>query len=203
MIERIRPPTALSSRCLLRGKAVPKIRRFGGPLSSLSLFGACVHEVKATAALASCEADVFARFAFALVPWPKLWTPAFVTESFKPMNLMFAISLLAEAETPAQQPAPGLGQMVFPLVMIVFVWYFLILRPQGKERRDREAQLANLKKNDRVVTFAGIIGTVVGFSNDNKEVTLRVDDNVKMKFLRSAIQGPLVETTEDPAKLTA
>lgn len=119
------------------------------------------------------------------------------------MNLMFAISLLAEAETPAQQPAPGLGQMVFPLVMIVFVWYFLILRPQGKERRDRESQLANLKKNDRVVTIAGIIGTVVGFSNDNKEVTLRVDDNVKMKFLRSAIQGPLVETTEDPAKPTA
>lgn len=116
------------------------------------------------------------------------------------MPLMFAVSVLAEGEAPAPQQAPGFEAMLMPMILIVAVWYFLILRPQGKERRQRETLLANLKKNDRVVTYSGIIGTIVSFSNDNKEVTLRVDDSVKMKFLRSAIQGPLAESTEEPAK---
>ncbi len=108
--------------------------------------------------------------------------------------------LLADAEG-AAQGAPGLGSMMMPMVLIVFVWYFLILGPQRRERKTREQQLANLKRNDRVVTYSGIIGTITGFSDDNKEVTLRVDDNVKLRFLRSAIQGPLAETsTADAGK---
>src|SRR5713101_3563865 len=98
------------------------------------------------------------------------------------MDCSSIISLLADVDKPApgpQQQGPGIGAMMLPMVLIVFVWYFLILRPQGKERRTREALLSNLKKNDRVVTHSGIIGTVVSFSNDNKEVTLRVDDTVK------------------------
>ncbi len=110
------------------------------------------------------------------------------------MDFLRTVSLLAEGEGAAQQQAPGLGSMMLPMVLIVFVWYFLILRPQGRERKQRELQLSQLKRNDRVVTYSGIIGTITGFSDDNKEVTLRVDDNVKLRFLRSAIQGPLAET---------
>lgn len=120
------------------------------------------------------------------------------------MDYLRMTSLLADADKDAlnNQQTPGFGTMMLPMVLIVFVWYFLILRPQGRERQQREALLTGLKKNDRVVTISGIIGTVVSFSNDNKEVTLRVDDNVKLKFLRSAIQGPLAEPTqtEEPAK---
>ncbi|HLQ43319.1 MAG TPA: preprotein translocase subunit YajC [Planctomycetaceae bacterium] len=118
------------------------------------------------------------------------------------MDCSSIISLLADVDkaAPAQQGQPDLRAMMLPMLIIVAVWYFLILRPQGKERRMREALLSNLKKNDRVVTHSGIIGTVVSFSNDNKEVTLRVDDTVKLKFLRSAIQGPLAEPAEEPAK---
>ena len=110
------------------------------------------------------------------------------------MDFLRSISLLAEEDAPVPGPA-GLGSMMLPMVAIVFVWYFLILRPQGRERKQRELQLSNLKRNDRVVTYSGIIGTITGFSDDNKEVTLRVDDNVKLRFLRSAIQGPLGESS--------
>lgn len=110
------------------------------------------------------------------------------------MDFLQAVTILADGE-PAGQAPPGIGSMMLPMVLIVFVWYFLILRPQGRERKQRETQLANLKRNDRVVTYSGIIGTITGFSDDNKEVTLRVDDNVKLRFLRSAIQGPLAETS--------
>jgi preprotein translocase subunit YajC len=111
------------------------------------------------------------------------------------MDFLRTVTLLAEGE-PAT--APGLSGMLVPMVLIVFVWYFLILRPQGRERKHRDQLLANLKRNDRVVTYSGIIGTITGFSDDNKEVTLRVDDNVKLRFLRSAIQGPLAEVSATP-----
>ncbi len=114
------------------------------------------------------------------------------------------ISLLADAE-PAAQPQPQnfselLRAMMPMFLMMAGLMYFMLIRPQGRERKQREALLNALKKNDRVVTFSGIIGTVTSFSNDGKEVTLRVDDNVKLQFLRSAIQGPLSETP--PAETT-
>ncbi len=108
------------------------------------------------------------------------------------MDFVSAAMLLADANG-AAPAASGLTSMLMPMVLIVFVWYFLILRPQGRERKTREQQLSNLKRNDRVVTYSGIIGTITSFSDDNKEVTLRVDDNVKLRFLRSAIQGPLAD----------
>ena len=111
------------------------------------------------------------------------------------MDFLRTVSLLAEGEGAAQAAPGGLTSMMLPMVLIVFVWYFLILRPQGREKRTREQLISNLKRNDRVVTFSGIIGTITGFSDDNKEVTLRVDDNVKLRFLRSAIQGPLAEAS--------
>ncbi|MFM9965942.1 MAG: preprotein translocase subunit YajC [Planctomycetaceae bacterium] len=109
---------------------------------------------------------------------------------------------LAEGNAaPPPSFSEALGPMVPYFAVIAFLFYFMILKPQSKERRLREQLLANLKRNDRVVTYSGIIGTITGFSDDNKEVTLRVDDNVKLRFLRSAIQGPLAETlaaTETP-----
>ncbi len=115
------------------------------------------------------------------------------------MDFLRTVTLVADGEAAgegkgAEPGVPGIGSMLMPMVLIVFVWYFLILRPQGRERKQRELQLTNLKRNDRVVTYSGIIGTITSFSDDNKEVTLRVDDSVKLRFLRSAIQGPLAET---------
>ncbi|MCX7419508.1 MAG: preprotein translocase subunit YajC [Planctomycetia bacterium] len=108
------------------------------------------------------------------------------------------ISLLAEAEPAAQQAPQNLGdllrQMMPMLVMMAMLMYFIVIRPQSSERKQREKLLSGLKRNDRVVTFSGIIGTVTNFSSDGKEVTLRVDDNVKLQFLRTAIQGPLSDT---------
>ncbi len=112
------------------------------------------------------------------------------------MHWSLMISLLAQGDPPQS----SLVALVAPMALIAVVWYFLILRPQGRERREREKLLNALKKNDRVVTHAGIIGTVVNISNDGKEITLRVDDSVKMKFLRSAIQGVVAESTEDTAR---
>ncbi len=69
--------------------------------------------------------------------------------------------------------------------IIFFIFYFLVIRPQSRERKKRELVLKGVKKHDKVVTTAGIHGTVVSVTDT--EVVLKVDDEVRLKFERSAI----------------
>jgi preprotein translocase subunit YajC len=92
----------------------------------------------------------------------------------------------------AMGPSPAGGgngggiMSVLPLMIGMFaIMYFLIIRPQQKQRKDREALLAAVKKGDRVVTSSGLFGTVVGLSEHT--VTLKVAEQVKLEFERSAI----------------
>jgi preprotein translocase subunit YajC len=82
----------------------------------------------------------------------------------------------------------GLGQM-WPLILIPVIFYFVMLRPQQAQERKRKDMLSALKKNDRVLTAAGIYGTVLSVDNDQDKVVLRVDDDkgVKLAFNRASI----------------
>lgn len=107
--------------------------------------------------------------------------------------LMFAMLLFAEGE----EGGGGGFSMLMPLiVMIIVLYYFVVIRGNRRDRDGRESMLNSLKKNDRVLTIGGIIGTVASTSADGREVTLKIDDNTRMKVLRSAIQGPLKEAKE-------
>ncbi len=78
--------------------------------------------------------------------------------------------------------------MFFAAIFAIF--YFLLIRPQQRQKRDREAMLGSLKKGDRVVTTGGLYGTVTGL--EEQKVVLRVTDQVKLEFDRTAI-GRIVE----------
>jgi preprotein translocase subunit YajC len=73
------------------------------------------------------------------------------------------------------------------MVLVFAIFFFLLIRPQQRERQRRESMLANLKKGDRVVTTGGLIGTVMGLNE--RVVTLRIADSVRVECLRSAISG--------------
>ena len=90
-----------------------------------------------------------------------------------------------------------MSKFVFPMVVIGFLWYFLLFRPQRREQQRRQDVLKALKKNDRVVTIGGIIGTIASVSQDGQDVTLKVDDNTRIRMLRSSIQGPYKEEKEE------
>ena len=82
----------------------------------------------------------------------------------------------------------GGTQLVTMLVtfgLIIVVFYFLVIRPQNKKKKDAQKMLEAMKKGDRVVTIGGLHG-VIDSVKDN-EVVLKVDDNVKLKFQKSAI----------------
>jgi preprotein translocase subunit YajC len=78
--------------------------------------------------------------------------------------------------------------LLLPLVAIFILYHFVIARPQRREQAKRDELIKSLKKNDPVVTIGGIIGTVVSVSEDGSEVTVRVDDNTRIKFRRDAIR---------------
>lgn len=86
------------------------------------------------------------------------------------------------------------------LVGFVVLFYFIILRPQQREQKQRVEKLNSLKKNDKVVTAGGIVGTITAFSDDGTTVTLKVDDNTKIKFTRDSIRGPLGEPEPEAKK---
>lgn len=94
----------------------------------------------------------------------------------------------------AMGPSPSGGSgpasiaiQLVPMVLIFAIFFFLLIRPQQRERKRRDEMLANLKKGDRVITSGGLIGTVVGIGD--QRVTLKIADTVRVECLRSAVTG--------------
>lgn len=88
--------------------------------------------------------------------------------------------------------AQGGGEVMWVgLILMLVVFYAIMLSGSRKEKKRRAEMLAAIKKNDRVMTIGGIIGSVV--SVNETEVTLKVDEsaNVKITVIRSAIQRVL------------
>lgn len=78
--------------------------------------------------------------------------------------------------------------VLLPMYAIIFmVFYFFLIRPQKKQQAEKEAMVNAIKKNDEVITAGGIYGTVVNVKD--KSVVVRVDDNVKIEFDKSAISS--------------
>ena len=74
-----------------------------------------------------------------------------------------------------------------PLILIIVIMYFLILRPQAKKQKERQKMLDAVKKGDQVVTAGGIHGKVVATKDDDKVLIIKVDENVKLEVERTAI----------------
>ena len=110
----------------------------------------------------------------------------------------FSILLLAEDAAPKND---SLLWVILPPLAIILVLYMVMDSPQRRDRAKREAMMKNIKKDDRVVTIGGILGSVANISQDGKEVTLKVDDGTRIRFRRSAIAEVLsADSTPETAK---
>lgn len=77
------------------------------------------------------------------------------------------------------------------MILIFVVFYFVLIRPNQKQHKERMAMLARLKKGDKVVTVGGLHGSIVDLTDER--VTLKVNDNTRLVFERSAINSLLTE----------
>jgi preprotein translocase subunit YajC len=97
--------------------------------------------------------------------------------------------VLAGAGPPGGQGAIGMQVLFFAAIFAIF--YFLLIRPQQRQKKERERLLGALKRGDKVVTTGGLHGTITGLNEHT--VTLRVADQVRLEFDRAAVGRVVVE----------
>lgn len=106
------------------------------------------------------------------------------------------INLVSQTPTSGAQKQPS--GMIFMVGIILFmgVFFFLTSRSTKREKQKKVDMLDNLKKNDRVMTIGGVLGTVVNVKDS--EVVLKVDEatNTRMTFLKRSIQQVVTGTEE-------
>lgn len=94
----------------------------------------------------------------------------------------------------AAAPAPGASIMDFlPLIALVLVFYFLIMRPQQVRAKEQKAMLDALQKGDEVVALGGALGRVVKVGENY--VSVEIADGVVINVQKNAIQTVLPKGT--------
>ena len=103
------------------------------------------------------------------------------------MNLYSLNVILADvAAAPAtqQNPVAALLQMAGPIILMLVMLYFVMIRPQSKKAKEHAAMLQGIRPGDKIVTSGGVVGTVV--SVKERTIALRSAET-KLEVLKSAI----------------
>ena len=114
------------------------------------------------------------------------------------MTTFFVPFLQAATNGAAPSASQQLMQTAVPFVAIIAIFYFLLIRPQNKKQKETQRMLDALKKGDKVITIGGIHGTVS--SVKEKTVIVKVDENTKLEFNKSAIATVVVDTPVENKK---
>jgi preprotein translocase subunit YajC len=103
-----------------------------------------------------------------------------------------AISLAAFMAVPA---AAGGGILpMLPLLLLIPIMYFLMIRPQQKRQKQWQTMLSSIKTGDRVTTAGGIRGIILSIKDDS--IVIRVaPDNLKLEVAKSAIASVTTDDT--------
>lgn len=104
------------------------------------------------------------------------------------MSLSHLISSICLAGADSEPAGGGeMKQFIIMMVVILGALWFMILRPQKREREQKKAMLDGVKKGDKIVTIGGIHGWVTEVDKAGKTLSVRVDTKTTMKMNRTAI----------------
>ncbi|HUP90052.1 MAG TPA: preprotein translocase subunit YajC [Longimicrobiales bacterium] len=95
------------------------------------------------------------------------------------------LAMILQAAPAQPSGIAALMRLLFPMIGFVFIFYFMMIRPQQKRQQEHMAILGALKKGDEVITDGGIIATVVHLTDDR--VTIKTAENTRLVVLRSKI----------------
>lgn len=109
---------------------------------------------------------------------------------------MFITPAFAQAAG-AQQGFGDVFGMILPLLAIMVVFWFLLIRPQQKRLKEHQQTLSKIQRGDTVVTNGGLIGKVTKVVDDN-ELQVEVGENVKVRIMRTGISE--VRAKGEPVK---
>jgi len=91
----------------------------------------------------------------------------------------------------------GIFELLFPLILVGGIMWFLVIRPQRQQQKQRAEMLSNVRRNDTVVTGGGLVGKVTKVIDDT-EVEVQIAPDVKVRAMRSMLAD--VRVKGDPPK---
>ncbi|MER3416067.1 MAG: preprotein translocase subunit YajC [Gemmataceae bacterium] len=112
------------------------------------------------------------------------------------MDILLATWIWAQQDA---QPAEGPSFLVsvLPIILLFIVLWFLLSWSERRRSREQAKLLGSLKKNDKVIFAGGLIGTIANIRDDDNEVIVKVDDNVRLRILKASIQQVVREEPTD------
>ncbi len=116
------------------------------------------------------------------------------------MYMSFVPFLQAAGAAPSASATGSLAGSMIPFLLIIVIFYFFLIRPQNKKQKETEKMLKALKKGDKIITIGGIHGVISSVKENT--VVVKVDDNCKIEFNRSAI-STVELSDEEKAKIAA
>lgn len=109
-----------------------------------------------------------------------------------------AVATAVAAAAPAGIPAgPGIIETLFPFLLIIPIFYFLIIRPQQQARKKHEAMIGAVKRGDTVVTAGGLVGKVTKVS-EGAEINVKLAEGVEVSVIKATLQD--VRGKTEPAQ---
>ncbi|MBN2189416.1 MAG: preprotein translocase subunit YajC [Chitinispirillaceae bacterium] len=113
--------------------------------------------------------------------------------------MLSAAPLFAEGAKPQQKGNLFGDPMIMMMLFIVLIVWFLMIRPEQRKQKERQKMLQNLKKGDKVMTSAGIVG-IVGTIKDNTVMIKISDNNTVVEFSKSAVTAVMAGESSGSAK---
>lgn len=106
------------------------------------------------------------------------------------------VHFLAQGSAPAAGQTQGSNPLMqlAPLILMFVIFYFIAIRPQRKKQQELASQISALKGGDHIVTTGGIYGVIS--SLQEKTVTLKIADNVKIKLDKAAVAAVVKKSSE-------
>ena len=94
----------------------------------------------------------------------------------------------------------GMGSTMLMLVIMIAVFYFMLIRPENKRKKEAEQMRSSVKKGDKITTIGGIVGTVVDVKENNIVIETSADQ-VRIELAKWALSTN--ETAAETAKVEA
>lgn len=141
------------------------------------------------------------------LPSPAMKAPTIPFEllSARPLETQATTTESTTEDGAQQAKSSAFDSMLLPMAACFLVFWFIVIRPEKRQRKEREAMLGALKKGDEVITSGGIHGRVAQVKGD--VVTVQVADGVRLRISLAAVQNKVTddepeETSDDEAANT-
>ena len=100
------------------------------------------------------------------------------------------VSSIFPSSIASAQPPGGSGIMsILPFIIMLLAFYFLIIAPQNKKRKQHQKMVDELEKGAKIKTIGGLLGTITGVKDDC--FVVKVSENVKVEVSKDAISSKL------------